>query len=362
MTRLIRERPWLSVPLLLGFLVLAGLSIPGAEARAVLLSPFADAPVVQAELVNLPRFTPRGRMTLDLDSLIGRSGHLRARILSGSETRFYPTLESRFGAVARRPGVRMLDSSAATPGFAFITMAPWELKLGSHVNGYHVGQWPFEHSRGLGERPAGFIEVTRDNLDTPLSTHFRLRDFITHDQAWVWPKYVVLREDLLDKLELVLDALTSFGVETQHVVVLSGFRTPQYNARGAGEGMARASRHQYGDAADIIIDVNRDGRMDDLNQDGRVTFADLQVVDRAVQLIEKQYPELVGGLGLYHERGPSGPFAHIDVRGTRARWTNQSRPARPAGQWRLAAAPQVARPEGRCQAEGEMAVLCAGMR
>src|SRR5260221_476254 len=31
-------------------------------------------------------------------------------------------------------------------------------------------------------------------------------------------------------------------------------------------------------------------------------------------------PDLVGGVGLYHSSGPRGPFAHIDVRGSRARW------------------------------------------
>ena len=45
---------------------------------------------------------------------------------------------------------------------------------------------------------------------------------------------------------------------------------------------ARASRHQFGDAADIIIDDNKDGRMDDLNRDGRVDVADADVIQRAV--------------------------------------------------------------------------------
>jgi hypothetical protein len=259
--------------------------------------------------------------------------------------------------------VRVLDGPAST-GFAFITMAPWRQKLGSHLNGYHLGYWPAELRRTApgGDTPVGFIEVTRDNVDTPLSTHFTLGDFVTHDQSWVWPKYVVLREDLLDKLELVLDALQNAGVETRHVVVLSGFRSPQYNARGVGEGMARASRHQYGDAADIIIDANRDGRMDDLDGDGRVTFADLRVVDHAVQQVERRYPELVGGLGLYHEMGPSGPFAHIDVRGTRARWTNARRPGRTVTSTGTVVPNPAAQSSGRCQAEGAMAVLCRNIR
>jgi hypothetical protein len=174
----------------------------------------------------------------------------------------------------------------------------------------------------------------------------------------------VLQEALLDKLELVLGALQSMGVSTRHVVVLSGFRSPQYNLRGASEGMAQASRHQFGDAADLIIDADRDGRMDDLNYDGRVDFRDTEIIDRAVGLVEHKYPELVGGLGLYHATGPSGPFAHIDVRGTRARWTNSGRrgaytPGTPQWGGTSTVAAQAA---GRCRAEGAMAVLCAGVR
>jgi hypothetical protein len=364
MSRLSRFRPLLSLPLVVALVAFATRAVSGKEVRGGIPSPF-EAPVVHAELVNLPTFSPRrAPADLAMDSLVGRSGDLRVRILESTETDFYPALDRQYGDVARRPGVRALDGLPTVEPFAFITMAPWRQKLGSHLNGYHLGYWPAELRKvsSSAENPAGFIEVTRDNLDTPLSTHFRLRDFVTHDQSWVWPKYVVLREDLLDKLELVLDALQSAGVETRHVVVLSGFRSPQYNARGVGEGMARASRHQFGDASDIIIDANGDGRMDDLNLDGRVTFADLQVIDRAVQQVERRYPELVGGLGLYHEMGPSGPFAHIDVRGTRARWTNARRQGTTVASTGTVVTSPVAHSSGRCQAEGAMAVLCGGMK
>jgi hypothetical protein len=46
-----------------------------------------------------------------------------------------------------------------------------------------------------------------------------------------------------------------------------------------------------------------------------VDFRDTEVILRAVERVERTYPELVGGLGLYAGMGPSGPFAHIDVRG-----------------------------------------------
>ncbi len=253
-----------------------------------------------------------------------------------------------------------------TRPFAIATLTPWQRKLGSFVNGYNMGYWPGELRlvSAQYENPEGFIEVSREAAATRLSTHFMLRDFLTHDQEHIWPKYVVVREDLIDKLELVLESLQSFGVATQNVVVLSGFRSPQYNARGVGEGMARSSRHQFGDAADLIIDANHDGRMDDLNNDGRVDFDDTQVIDRAVGLVEHKYPDLVGGLGLYHEIGPSGPFVHIDVRGTRARWTNAARRGRGssgASTW-TGVTSGVVQPSGACQAEGVMAVLCQGRR
>ena len=119
------------------------------------------------------------------------------------------------------------------------------------------------------------------------------------------------------------------GIDTRRAVVLSGFRAPYYNDARIDEGAARASRHQFGDAADLIIDADSDGRMDDLNRDGRRTLGDLAAIGDAVATVERRYPELTGGLGTYAAMGPSGPFAHIDVRGTSARWerAQASRPA-----------------------------------
>jgi uncharacterized protein YcbK (DUF882 family) len=247
--------------------------------------------------------------------------------------------------------------------FSFITLTPWRAKLGSSLNGYQLGWWPAERRTMPSnyDNPIGFVEVVRENEMTWLSAHFRLRDFVTHDQQDVWPKYVVLREELLDKLELVLETLEAQGVPTQRAVILSGFRSPQYNQRGWGEGMAYASRHQFGDAADIIIDANGDGRMDDLNGDGVVDFQDTGVINSAVERVEQRFPDLTGGLGLYHAMGPRGPFAHIDVRGTRARWTNRGKAKRGATtrfDYPTPASPKT----GRCLAEGAMAVLCAGVK
>ena len=188
----------------------------------------------------------------------------------------------------------------------------------------HRPSRPSERRRNRSDRyanPEGFIEVTPENQDLYVSEHFRLRDFLTHDQKNVWPKYLVLREELVDKLELVIDDLTAHGVKVEHMTVMSGFRSPQYNAKGVGRGgRAPDSRHQFGDAADVFIDNDGNGRMDDLNRDKRIDSRDARVIMQAIERVERAHPELVGGAAPYRATKAHGPFAHIDVRGARARW------------------------------------------
>ena len=260
------------------------------------------------------------------DSMFGRSGKLRFRTLTRVSAVELPKFRETYGEDAvRTPAVHHVAANGTQTAFAFVVLRPFGEKRGDVLQGYRLGKWPSERWM-MGERydnPFGFIEVTAANAGLRLSEHFVLADFLTHDQHSVWPKYVVLQESLIDKLELVLADLASRGVRTDRVRVLSGFRAPYYNDRIVAEGAARSSRHQYGDAADVIIDANGDGRMDDLNRDGRLDLRDTQEILRSVERVEKRYPMLVGGLGLYHAMGASGPFAHVDVRGLSARWSNQ---------------------------------------
>ena len=165
--------------------------------------------------------------------------------------------------------------------FNLITMLPFSAKQNGQVGLYYLGNWPSEKGsvgpskapRGAYANPAGFIEVTPARTPTrAVSEHFKLRDFLTHDQPNVWPKYLVLQPKLIDKLELVLSDLQAHGIDMRGVRVMSGFRTPQYNSTGGNTGgRANLSRHMYGDASDIYIDNNGDGQMDDLNHDGKIT-------------------------------------------------------------------------------------------
>ena len=196
-------------------------------------------------------------------------------------------------------------------------MVPFTQKIGSTLNGYRIGTYVaerFDHH----DHPAGFVEVSAGDVDLRVSRHLRLGDFLTHDQqADVWPKYVALNPRLLDKLELVLAKIgaqarvtrASYSDQDVALDVHSGYRTPAHNS-----GVWRAasdSRHQYGDAADVAIDA--DG-------DGRVTLRDELLVARAVDQVEDEHPDLVGGLGLYTSGLYRSPYVHIDARGTRSRW------------------------------------------
>jgi uncharacterized protein YcbK (DUF882 family) len=197
-------------------------------------------------------------------------------------------------------------------------MVPFGDKVGGTLNGYRIGTYIAEKLHGgTHDRPSGFLEVARADLNLKVSRHMRLGDFVTHDgQADVWPKYVALNPRLLDKIELVLAKIgsraslsTADSGQDVALDVHSGFRTPAHN-RGV-QRAARDSRHQYGDAADVAIDA--DG-------DGRVTLKDEILVARAVDEVEDEHPELVGGLGLYTSHRYRSPYVHIDARGKRSRW------------------------------------------
>jgi uncharacterized protein YcbK (DUF882 family) len=254
--------------------------------------------------------------------MLGESRGLRFATLTREEALRLPGFLAAFGELAiRTPAVLPVMLEDGTP-FSLVVLRPFGEKRGEYLQGYRLGRWPAERWMMAKNyyNPDGFVEVTPENASVPLSAHFTLGDFVTHDQRDVWPKYVVLEEKLIDKLELVLADLAAHGYTATRAVVLSGFRAPYYNDRGVGEGMARASRHQFGDAADILIDSDGDGRMDDVNRDGRVDLADVAPISAAVARVEKVYASLAGGLGTYTAMGPRGPFAHVDVRGTSARW------------------------------------------
>jgi uncharacterized protein YcbK (DUF882 family) len=230
-----------------------------------------------------------------------------ARPIDG-DTLLAPLEAGFYDLVVTRAGIKQ---RLAYPKLA--VLVPFELKLGSSLNGYSIGRYPAEWSRDeQGERPAGFAEVREDQMDLPLTRHLKVRDFITHDSQTRWPRYAAIDARVLDKVELVLRELSRRRGEDEidfSMQVHSGFRTPLHNA--SVEGSARDSRHLYGDAADVAIDADGDGKM---------TIFDAYRVEQAVDWVERTHPDLAGGLGVYSSRRFATPYCHIDARGVRKRW------------------------------------------
>ena len=201
-------------------------------------------------------------------------------------------------------------------------MIPLNRIQDGHLNGYHIGQYPTEALRQLPayNPPRGLIEITSENEDIFVSPHFRLRQFICKQEG-DYPKYMILDARLLATLEQLLEMVNARGYRAQTFSIMSGYRTPYYN-RAIGN-RTTYSRHLWGDAADIFIDEEpRDGKMDDLNQDGVIDTHDADVIYQLIENASEPHLQqiLMGGLARYRETSSHGPFIHVDARGSYARW------------------------------------------
>jgi peptidase M15-like protein len=199
----------------------------------------------------------------------------------------------------------------------FVLVPASQVKQG-WLNGYLIGAYPPASAHYT--PPKGFVEVTKDNEDTKVSPHFRLKQFVCkQDTRAEFPKYLVLEERLLLKLEVILERVNRIGFSTDTLHVMSAYRTPYYNH---AIGDVKYSQHQWGSAADIYIDPHGKDRMEDLNRDGRVDIADSKFLyDRIEEwFADEGFQKFEGGLGFYPATAAHPPFVHLDVRGTRARW------------------------------------------
>jgi hypothetical protein len=236
-----------------------------------------------------------------------------ARPLAGAEV-VTPENPGLYRIALSAPGAPRRVVHGVTVG----VLVPFEEKQGRTLNGYRMGMWRGErNANAKAPLPAGFLEVQQRDLDRPLTRHIRVSDFLTHDSQSQWPRYLAVDTRALDKLELVLAQLEAdqggapVGGEAPRFAmeVRSGFRTPFHNAQVPGS--ARDSRHQSGEALDVAIDADRDGRF---------TRKDLVLVVKAIEEVEEAHPDLVGGIGMYVSRRFSSPYVHMDVRGDHVRW------------------------------------------
>lgn len=189
------------------------------------------------------------------------------------------------------------------------------------LNGYYIGNYPDTRAKKdpVYSRPEGFIEVTEANLDTWVSPHFQLKQFLCKGHQG-YPQYVIIRPRLLIKLEALLEEFGKAGLPAKSLYVMSAYRTPEYNRRIGNK--TTLSRHTFGDAADVFIDTDRDGRIDDLNKDGKHDNADAMVLHDLVRKASTEgwRKSLVGGLSIYKANASRTAFIHVDTRGTYVTW------------------------------------------
>jgi uncharacterized protein YcbK (DUF882 family) len=202
---------------------------------------------------------------------------------------------------------------------AFVMVPDTEVRHGA-LNGFQIGSYPATPLKGnpIYIAPKGFIEVTRDNEDTKVSPNFRIKQFLTKQKS-DYPKYLVLDERLVYLLEAIGAHLDSRGWAADDIVVMSGYRTPFYNKQLDD---TKYSLHQWGRAADIFLDKDGNGVMDDFNKDQVVTREDAVALANVLEALAKT-PELsafIGGIGIYGATPAHGPFVHVDTRPGRARW------------------------------------------
>lgn len=191
---------------------------------------------------------------------------------------------------------------------------------GEYLNNYRIGNYPDDNYKGNKNytKPEGFIEVTESNKNLFITPHFQLKQFLCKQKS-EWPKYLLLNPRLLIKLEFLVEALNESGHDVVTLFIMSGYRTPYYNK---AIGNVKYSRHIYGDAADVYVDENLDGVIDDLDENGKSEMKDAHVLHSLLSNLEKD-PEnehLIGGIGSYKKNSAHTYFIHVDTRGYRARW------------------------------------------
>ncbi len=217
------------------------------------------------------------------------------------------------------------DGSPARPlaEIIVLTLIPFEVLRTERIDTYRIGRYPppladtAPQARARRSSIDGFVEVTHENRPTRLSSHVRLRDLECKQAHEGYPRYLALDVRILDKLERLTDLLQAEGIPGTALTIMSGYRTPYYNRRIGNR--TAWSRHVMGDAADVFVDRDGDGNMDDLDGDGRVSLADAEVLLRFVDALDAESP-MVGGASAYPATASHGPFVHLDARGYRARW------------------------------------------
>ncbi len=184
--------------------------------------------------------------------------------------------------------------------------------------------------------PQYWYRVDDETKNLRISRSYTLGEFDlnrAYRPDWPWPGYIALDVNIVQKLEELADLMREAGEKITKFDIIYGYRSPAYNLGARAEDDDKTlksswSLHMYGMAADIIVDEDDDGIIDDLDRDGKIGrddgYDDAKVIRKYVRQLDKKYlsmkSPLLGANFVYRhhdfwEREPQTPYIHIDVRG-----------------------------------------------
>ncbi len=238
-----------------------------------------------------------------------------------SATDGYPSIGNgaSFGWRApRNHGVFSIDVSTENAIQKYTVIVPvescrWRTTT---LNSFSIGSYGNGSNR---ERiPDYFIELTPASSGAMITTHFSLDRFLCHVEG-DYPQYMAFDLRLADKLEAILSAVKDIYPQASDIRIISGFRTPAYNADIGND--TSESLHLYGKAADFWIESwPSNNLMDDIDRNKRVDVYDGEYLVEIVRTLEVEGKVVTGGASAYRWITSHGPFVHVDIRGSTAVW------------------------------------------
>jgi hypothetical protein len=159
-----------------------------------------------------------------------------------------------------------------------------------------------------------YLVVEGKDIFKFLVGRFRVKDFLSRDKYYYdclsvptdsCVQFLLIDPRVLHATLELMDKLGERGLNRNGFTIRLAHRHPRFNK---AEGGVSGSRHIRGQAIDILVR--------DINQDGRVTYADKEIV---LDIVENEVIRSKGGVGRY----PHSMVVHYDTRGYKARWDKQ---------------------------------------
>lgn len=222
--------------------------------------------------------------------------------------------------LSRSHGVFTLtaQSGSAIQQWAVIVPVSGSRMRTTTLNSYPMGFFGGTEAVTRRNIPERFIELNGSTIGTRLSTHFTISDFLCTIRG-DWPQYMALDLQLVQKLEALLALVKTHYPEARDIHIISGFRTPAYNAAIGNE--TDTSLHLYGKAADFWIEGwPANNLMDDVDRNKRIDVYDGEYLIGLVRALEARGEVAAGGASAYRWTESHGPYVHVDTRGSAARW------------------------------------------